>query len=174
MVEDAETWVLNEDKICRSDRIYRLKWIIKEYPAIYFEKHSGDRKSKYLFEEARYCFVYAQFIAATMLSLSYIENMLGSYLFAIDEIRNDKIRSIDLLKKARSLGILFEEEYELFNKIRRIRNPLVHYRKYGREDDFNQRALKERKHPYEILEKDSKMALKAVFRLLEKFSNYLI
>jgi len=74
MALSAEEWLDNEDKQCWDER---LKWTIEEYPNIDVSLFHGGLKSHYLFEETRYCFVYGQYIASTMLSLSYIENTLG-------------------------------------------------------------------------------------------------
>lgn len=77
----AEEWLDNEDRQCRSDRLKRLKWIIEKYPVIDISFFHGGLKSHYLFEEARYCFVYGQYIASIILSISYIENTLASVLY---------------------------------------------------------------------------------------------
>ena len=87
MTLSAEEWLDNEDSQCRSDRLNRLKWIIEKYPDIDISLFHGGLKSHYLFEEARHCFVYGQYIASIVLSLSYIENTLASAFYVSG--RND-------------------------------------------------------------------------------------
>ena len=170
MTLSAEEWLENEDKQCRDDRLNRLNWIIKEYPNIEISLFHGGLKSKYLFEEARYCFVYGQYIASTMLSLSYIENTLGSVFYASG--RNDlkRARVVDLLKEARRKGLLSESEFILLNKVRKIRNPMIHFRKPDDKETIEYSAVKNDRHPYELLEDDAKTALKAFFKMVAKIS----
>lgn len=129
MTQSAEKWLDNEDKQCRDDRLNRLKWIIEEYPNIEMSLFHGGFKSHYLFEEARYCFVYGQYFASIMLSLSYIENTLAIVFYASG--RNDLQRAsvVNLLEVAKEEGLISESEFAVFNRIREIRNPITHFRK---------------------------------------------
>ncbi len=166
----AEEWLGNEDRRCWDDRLQRLKWVLEEYPNIDITLFQGGIKSYYLFEEARYCFVYGQYIASTILSLSYIENTLGSFFYATG--RNDlkRARIADLFKEAQKEGLISEREFIVFDKVRKIRNPITHFRKPLDRETFEYKALESDRHPYEVLEEDAKVALKANFRMMEKFS----
>ena len=170
MIPSAEEWLDNEDRGCWDDRLNRLKWIIEEYPNIDISIFHGGIKSYYIFEEARYCFVYGQYIASTMLSLSYIENTLGSVFYAAG--RNDLQRAgiSDLLKEAQKEGLISEREFSVFDKVRKIRNPMTHFRKPLHRETLEYKAIESDRHPYEVLEEDAKVALKANFRMMEKFS----
>ncbi|HEX7319491.1 MAG TPA: hypothetical protein VF399_03930 [bacterium] len=170
MIQSAEGWLDNEDKQCREERLYRLKWIIERYPNIEIALLHGGLKSNYLFEEARYCFVYGQYIASTMLSLSYIENTLASVFYASG--RNDLLKAslVNLLEEAKEKGIISEPEFAIFNKVREIRNPITHFRKPMDKETIEYRAVKNDRLLDELLEEDAKTALKAVFRMIVKFS----
>jgi len=170
MALSAEEWLDNEDKQCWDERLNRLKWTIEEYPNIDVSLFHGGLKSHYLFEEARYCFVYGQYIASTMLSLSYIENILSSIFYASGRNDLQKASVVDLLKEAKEEGLISESEFTIFNKVREIRNPLTHFRKPGAKKTIEYKADKNDMHPYELLEKDAKTVLKATFRMMAKFS----
>ncbi len=170
MTRSAEGWLDNEDKQCRDDRLNRLKWITEEYPNIEISLFHGGLKSHYLFEEARYCFVYGQYIASTMLSLSYIENTLASVFYASGRNDLQRARVVDLLEEAKDEGLISESEFTVFSKVRKIRNPITHFRKPGDKKNIEYRAVKNDRHPYELLEEDAKTALKATFRMMAKFS----
>ncbi len=112
MTQSAKVWLNNEDKKCHSDRLKNIKWIIKNFPnTIEIMLFHGGLKSKYLFEEARYCFIYGQYIASIMLSLSFIENTIASVFYASG--RNDLQRAnlIDLLKKAEKEDLITKAEF---------------------------------------------------------------
>ena len=168
MIPSAEQWLDNEDRKCKDDRLQRLKWIMNQYPKIDDPLFWGGVKSYYLFEEARYCFVYGQYLASTMLSLSYIENTLGSIFYAGG--RNDLQRAslANLLKEAKKEGLISEQEFIVFDKVRKIRNPLTHFRRPD-DKDLDLQAFKKGLNLYEMLEEDAKLALKANFRIMEKF-----
>ena len=170
MILNAEEWLDNEDRQCRNDRLNRLEWIIGEYPNIDISLFDGGLKSHYLFEEARYCFVYGQYFASIMLSVSYIENTLASVFYASG--RNDLQRAhvIDLLNEAKKEGLISESEFNVFNKVRKIRNPITHFRKPAGRKTLEYSSVKNNKHPYKLLEEDAKIALKANFRIMAKFS----
>jgi hypothetical protein len=162
MQSNPQEWLDNEDNRCHEERLNRLKWIIAQYPEIELASFQGGLKSYYLFEEARYCFVYGQYLASILLALPYIENTLASVFHAIG--RNDlgQAGMADLLEEARKQGLISDSEFGIFDKVRQIRNPLTHFRK-----PLHKQTLE---HPYEILEQDARLALTATFRIMAKFS----
>lgn len=170
MMPSPEGWLDNEDKRCRDDRLNRLKWTIEQYPNIEISLFHGGLKSHYLFEEARYCFVYGQYVASIMLSLSCIENTLASVFYASGRNDLQRARLVSLLEEAKEKGLIAESEFAVFNKVREIRNPITHFRKPMDKETIEWRAAKNDRHPYELVEEDAKAALKAVFRMMAKFS----
>jgi len=170
MKQSAEKWLDNEDRRCWDDRLHRLKWIIEEYPKIDITLFHGGIKSYHLFEEARYCFVYGQYIASILLSLSYIENTLGSVFYAAGRNDLERVPISDLLKEAQKEGLISEREFSVFDKVRKIRNPITHFRKPLDRETIEYNAIESERHPYKVLEEDAKVALKANFRMMEKFS----
>lgn len=170
MSSSAEEWLNNEDNVCKEDRLSRLKWTIQEYPDIEISMFQEGLKSHYLFEEARYCFVYGQFFASTLLSLSFIENTLASYFFGAG--RNDLKRAgaFDLLNGAKKERIINDSEFNLLDKVRKLRNPITHFQEPMNEEKIEFRGLKDNKHPYEIIEDDAKIAISAMFALMARFS----
>lgn len=166
----ADEWLDNEDKVCRSERLSRLEWLEHQFPNINYSQFHGGLVSNSLFEEARYTYVYGQYIATIMLCLSFIETTLGSLFYSFG--RNDLQRASisDLLKEAKNEDLITDSEFEVFDRIRRMRNPLIHFRRPGHEERIEYRAIKEEKYFYEVIEEDAKVALGAVLKLMGKFS----
>ena len=100
----SEDWLDREDALCQEDRLARLDWLAARIPNAEYLVFPGAPMSKYLFEEARYCFVYGQFLATVVLGLSYIEHNLAALFYGSG--RNDLERaSISaLLKEAAECG----------------------------------------------------------------------
>jgi hypothetical protein len=88
---NSEEWVDREDEIQRADRIRRLEWLVQLAPNNGIWLFHGGSLTKSLFEEAKYCFVYGQFFASTMLGLSFLEHSLASLLYGTG--RNDLERA---------------------------------------------------------------------------------
>jgi len=105
-----------------------------------------------------------------MLGLSYIENTLANILYAGG--RNDLERKglADLLKEAKEKGLISEQEFIVFDKVRKIRNPLTHFRKPADRKNIEYRVVEHDKNYNELLEEDAKAALEANFRIMKKFS----
>jgi len=173
----AEQWLDREDNAARSGRLDRLTWLAREMPKVDWLIFRGGLMTKYLFEEARYCFVYGQFLATIVLSLALIERELAALFY--ESGRNDLERAgiWELAKQAFETGWLTQEEFEWVEDLRQIRNPIVHFRKLGVQpgerakpdwwrDRLESRSVVEGRLPYEILEQDARQAMRIVHRLL--------
>ena len=128
-----------------------------------------------LFEEARYCFVYGQFIASTLLCVSFIEHTLASHFSEIgrDDILEAGIKK--LLNEAKEKSIINSIEYDFISKVIKQRNKLGHFRmwqdkKGNPKNTIEREAIEQEKHLYELLEDDAKLAIRASCSMLKKFS----
>jgi hypothetical protein len=163
-----EQWLLAEDRGCLEQRATRLAWVAAEAPSAEIWIFPGGWLGQHLFEEARYCFVYGQFLASTVLGFAYIERTLAAMFYGAG--RNDLQRATSgkLLKEALAAGWIDERELEVFEKARRLRNPLIHFRKPLHNELPESRAVTEERHPYEVVESDAKHILEVMFRLVER------
>src|SRR2546425_1893912 len=73
----AEEWLEREDTVAREGRLARLEWIAAQIPEVDWMVFGCGPISKYVFEEARYCYVYGQFLASIMLGLAFVEMSLA-------------------------------------------------------------------------------------------------
>jgi hypothetical protein len=165
-MSQPENWLIQEDTICFADRAARLDWIAEIMPPAKYLTFPGGFMAKYRFEEARYCFVYGQFLAVIVLGLAFLEKTLASWFFMAG--RNDLERaSISrLLREARNEVWLMEDEYEKLERIRLARNPVAHFRAPLAEDSIEFRALGKDDHPYSVIEQDARDVIEAVMHML--------
>ncbi|HHT9114041.1 MAG: hypothetical protein HZA47_10515 [Planctomycetes bacterium] len=165
-MSQSEDWLIQEDMVCFADRAARLDWIAAIMPTAEYLTFPSGLMAKYLFEEARYCFVYGQFLAVIVLGLAFLEKTLASRFFMAG--RNDLERaSISrLLHEARNKAWLTEDEYEKLERIRLARNPVAHFRAPLAEDSIEFRALGKENHPYSVIEQDSRDVIEAVMHML--------
>lgn len=167
----SEEWLAREDMLMHKDRLDRLNWLDNKTSSIGYWTFSGGVISKYLFEEAKYCFVYGQFLATIVLGMAYIEHALAAIFYAAG--RNDIERaSISiLLQEAVKYGLITQTEFDNLNHARNIRNPITHFRKPLDDDTLEYRALKENEFEYTIIEEDARHIMEVIFHLLDKFSS---
>ena len=121
-----------------------------------------------MFEEARYCFVYGQFLSSAILGFAFIERTLAAMFYASG--RNDLERSSSkkLFQEAQNEGWISKAEFDLFEKARKLRNPLTHFRTPMDEELPESRAFSEGSQPHEVVENDARQILEVVFRLVER------
>lgn len=165
---EAQDWLEHEDNVARSDRIARLDWLAANYPSS--EDGfllSGGWLSLRLLEEAKYCFAYGQFLATAVISVAFIERELAALLYGSGRSDLERAGGADLLREALGSGWLSQEEFELFDNVRRLRNPIVHFRRPVAPETLMHRAVVAGSHPEEIVESDARNVLRGVFHLLE-------
>lgn len=156
---NSEEWLTDEDKKCRKERLKRLEWLIEHTPQSEQWLFIGGLTTESLFEEARYCFVYGQFLATVVLGLSFIEYTLAGLFFQTG--RNDLKRAkiSDLIDEAHKMGWITNDELANLHKAREIRNSIAHFRPPGNKDKIEYRSIMNNKQPYILFEVDAKNVL---------------
>ncbi len=165
----SQEWLSREDSSCRQDRIERLNWLAERMPPAEYQMFLGGLMAKFLFEEARYCFVYGQFLAVILLGLAFVEHTLGAVLYAFyrrDDLERANITT--LLEEARKAGWISDEEFDALDRARALRNPVTHFRRPLHEDTVEYRAIQEREGPFRVIEQDAHHVMTVVINLLAK------
>ena len=123
-----------------------------------------------MFEEARYCFVYGQFLSSAILGFAFVERTLAAMFYASGRDDLQRSSSKKLFQEAQDEDWISKEEFDLFEKARKLRNPLTHFRTPMHEEQPESRAFREGSEPHEVVEGDAQRILVVVFRLLERNS----
>jgi hypothetical protein len=179
--DEASEWLSREDEACRDDRLARLRWIASLAPPSEYWYFNGGLTAKSLFEEARYSFVYGQFLATVLTGLAFLERELSAQFFASG--RNDLTNAsiTRLIDEALKYGWITAAQHRQLTRARRVRNTVAHYQeaqarlnqhgpkeRHGEEDfrELHRRVLAEGKTPYEAWEEDARSMLQLVFTYL--------
>ena len=165
--QSAEQWLDREDQVDREGRLSRLRWLQASYPDIEYQSLPGGELVHYLFEEARYCFVYAQFVATVMLGMAFIERMIAAALYGAGRDDLERANLSELLAAFQSYGWLSDVEYAQLDRARENRNRIFHFRRPMYPDTLEMRVLEREELPYTILEEDARNVLLIIFRLIE-------
>jgi len=167
-LQQAQQWLDREDLECRQGRIERLVWLASVLPSAEFLTFPGGWMAKHLYEEARYCFVYAQFLAAIVLGFAFVEHTLAAMFYASGRNDLERAPASSLLQEAVSIGWLTPEEHAWLERERESRNPVTHFRKPLHEDTVEYRSVTLNELPYSILEEDARHVMVAAMGLLAK------
>ena len=164
----SSEWLANEDGTCFDDRKARLDWLGANSSLAMYWTFPGGLSAKSLFEEARYSFVYGQFLAIIFLGLAYIERTLAAVFYG--EGRNDLERAnlSLLLREAEIHGLIGSSEARDLDEAREGRNAYVHFRRPGHEDSLEARAVHEDEAPYDLIEREATAVMSAAFMILNK------
>ncbi len=159
-------WLKHEDKGCYSDRLRRLHWLAHASQELGDVFLPAGIVSKYLFEEARYCFAYGQFWATIMLGMAFIEQCLAAKFYASGRDDLERADASILIEEAFQQRLVSQPEYEVLHRIRHLRNPLTHFRKPLHNESIERRSVEANDYPYAVIEQDAKTVLQIMFELL--------
>lgn len=166
-------WLDKEDRVSRAARSARLDWLAEQMrdAEIQFDQiviFPGGWMTTSLFEEARYCFAYGQFLASVILGMAYIERTLAAQLFAAGRSDLERANISILVREAAELGWLSEATVKHLDHARTLRNAITHFRAPGSDDAVELRSLTWNEPFYATIEQDARYVLQATFMLLAR------
>ena len=151
-----------------SGQVARASWLTKHIrdDDIYFMQ--DGTLSQLILKEVLSTFVAGQYIATIVLAFSLIERTVAGRLAFVGEKSAALAKSESLLKSAFERRWLSTEEYELLGELRKLRNPIIHFRDHFSETRPEIRATLNARTTEQILEADAKKILEATINVLQK------
>jgi hypothetical protein len=146
-----EEWLEREDRAGQGERLSRLAWLAAQYPRIGYQLFPGGVMSGYLFEEARYCFAYGQFLATVMLGLAFVEQSLAARSFMAGRDELERASLSKLLDVALAEGWISQDEHGEMQRARRNRNRVAHFRRPLHRDTLEKRSISRHELPYTLM-----------------------
>ncbi len=172
MIEDAsltaEEWLARENSLDHEARISRLKWLAERIPQVDPWIFHDGIASRVLFEEARYCFVFGQYVAVIVLGVAFLERSLAARINGVGENALERAHLPELLPIAQERGWLTAEECARIDTLRGMRNPLIHFRGPGDLSRFEWKAVLRNVAPYTVFEEDARAVLEATLHYVER------
>ena len=166
----ASEWLKDEDFGSFEDRASRLAWLVDNLPVAEYWTFPGGLLAQSLFEEARYCFVYGQFLSTIFLGLSYIERTLAALFYGAGCNKLERAGLSELLTEALTKGLISGREFDDLERIRKKRNAYMHFRKPLHKDSVEYRSIHENELPYTIIESDATAVIVATLNMVTKNS----
>lgn len=142
-------------------RAERIRWLSTVIP-----KGGGymmPLESMRVFQEAKDCFIYGQFVATLVLAASFIEHWLGGILDAAGQSKVATQGLKAIITHCREFNVIPVALCDKIDNLRLSRNPFVHLKPFDHAHNLGQRMLARRMHPDSILELDAKEALSAMY-----------
>jgi hypothetical protein len=168
MEQKTEQWLDNEDKVEHEARLERCRWLASLMPKVDWMLYGTGQMSKYAFEEARYCFIYGQYLGSIVLGLAFIEWSLAGAFYAAGRSDLERASITVLSKEALNRGWLSRADYDAIDEVRVYRNPITHFRPPGHDERVEARAFHESIDTYEVIERDARKVMQTVFHLVLK------
>ncbi|HWB45881.1 MAG TPA: hypothetical protein VG900_10610 [Hyphomicrobiaceae bacterium] len=164
----AANWLNQEDERDRQGRVSRLQWLAARAPKSDSRIFHDGMAARVLFEEARYCFVYGQFVAVILLGVAFIERSLAARIYGAGDNALERAHLPTLLPIARERGWLTAEECARIDALRDKRNPLAHFRGLGDPTRFEWKAVLRNVAPYTVFEEDARTVLETALHYVER------
>lgn len=163
---DLEAWL--RDDATQPERVERLRLVIEEAGPPVDRLFHGGPISYWAYEEARRAYVYGLDLAAVVMAQVCVEHLLLGLFKMSGRDDLDRVPFERLLQEARAERLLSDEEYHLFERVRKIRNPVAHPRSVTHEDSVFMRAVRSEQDYIEVLQQDARDAVTAILRLCRR------
>lgn len=143
------------------ERAERIRWLSSVMPQNV--GYMMPLESSRVFQEAKDCFVYGQFVATMVLASSFVEHWLAGLLDAQGQQKIASRGLAAIIEHYREKHLLSKVVCDKVDSLRQKRNPFVHLKAFDHPHGLGQRMLRVRTPPDTILEADAKDALVAMY-----------
>lgn len=144
------------------ERAERIRWLDEVMPQ--GAGYLMPMQSYKVFQEAKDCFVYGQYVATIVLSAAFVEHWLAGLLQASADSRAVSKAGLEaIVKYCRANELLPAVICDKVDHVRKVRNPFVHLKSGDHEHALGPRMMRQGLDPDAILEADAKGALIAMY-----------
>jgi hypothetical protein len=138
-------------------RAARIRWLDSIMPRNH--AYGMPPETFYVFSEAKSAFVYGCFVSTTVLCAAFVEHWLGSQLSNRGFSKEAERGLASMIDCCRKNNLLNSAILDRVERLRLIRNPFVHLKSFEHPHTIAQRSVRERRHPFSIMEADAKDSL---------------
>lgn len=166
---DFEAALAASDASTVAERAQRYEWLNRHGEPLNGRLLPGGPHSAQCMWEAGAAYVAGLYIGAILLTQACLEHLLTGWLtWAADEDRAHRRSYRELLALAHRHDLLSGDEFELFDRLRRERNPHAHPRAIDEPTALLRRAMDSGIHPDDLIKRDAENALNALVDLIDR------
>jgi hypothetical protein len=126
----------------------------------------GSIETIFIFHEAGWAYLNGAFISTILLSQAFVERRLQDYMSSKGLEAEAKKGAQAIINYCRKHHLVNEFLLKKFDRLRQVRNPLVHLKAIDHPLTLGRRIFWEQKQPADILESDAKEALSLMYTIL--------
>jgi len=160
-----DTAVRGESLLAGSGCLARAAWLNKMLRHDDLFLLQDGAYSRILLNELLECFIAGRFIATIVLGFSLVEREIAGRLWFNGDKAAAKGSSQELIDAAVDRNWLTPDERDQINDLRKLRNPIVHFRDHLSESRPEVKAALNARSTEQQLEKDAKIILEATIRV---------
>ena len=116
--------------------------------------------------EAQWSFINGLDLCAILAAQTCVEKLLAGFIELDGETPEGSYAR--LLNDATERRMISAREYQLFDRLRRTRNPYAHYRSVNDDQNTQRRAMNTGEHPDTLLQSDAQAAVHALICLVNR------
>jgi hypothetical protein len=166
--DSLEQQLAAADAATRSERAERLQRLQAEGEPPMGRLFPGGQEAAVAFNEAAFAYVSGIYLGCILLVQTCLEHNLGGMFILEGRDETARLPYHRMLVEARDARILTQDEHELFDRLRRGRNPYAHPRSIQHPTALMRRAIDTRTPPEDFLEADALDALLALVQLVNR------
>src|SRR5947208_14684884 len=108
------------------DRLERLKFVREQHPAENDHLFFGGPIPAQAFQEMQFCYIHGAYISCTLAAQVVLEHLFAAFLEWNGRDDLDGAGFKALSEAALGEGLISQNEFDDFERLRRIRNPYTH------------------------------------------------
>jgi uncharacterized membrane protein len=162
-----QDWLEQDEAVSRPYRAERLAKLLAVIPSeemVFF----GGLGSAQAYTEIRLAYIHGLYLSTVLLALACIEQELAGVLHMQGMGNAANARLEKLLKESLTKGIITTEEFQMFDRLREIRNSYTHFRTPAHRTAWERRAIIADTAIDDVLEADATGALSALGSFLDR------
>ncbi len=157
------------DRMDFPDKLLRARWASTVLPADWSAFHGG-MSTLLLFEEMHHSFVHGNFIASTVLGMSFIEHTLAAILYSRGTEEAASMGYTRLVKELAEQQVIDSDAATELIALSSIRNRLIHFRSPSSKESIEMVALQSGTSSLEVWEVDARRVVSVAGAILQRFT----
>lgn len=119
-------------------------------------------------DELQRTFINGEYLATILLGQAFLEQNLAGFLDLVGRDPVGRAGLAGILSAFRDRGWITDTDFDVLDRVRRLRNPYAHYQEAQHEDNLLRRAMRERRDHEVLIERDARAVVRALFHLLNR------
>jgi hypothetical protein len=162
-------WMRTADARSLPDRLERLKFVRAQHPAENDHLFFGGPIPAQAFQEMQFSYIHGAYISCTLAAQVVLEHLFAAFLEWNGRAGLNGAGFKALSEAALAEGLISQDEFDNFERLRGIRNPYTHSKPFMGESCFVRRSAESGLGPQELFKGDAERALMIVVRVLSRW-----